>query len=292
MAITYMRGLSSFATQKLTRRYEQQLGEKHKENCLFRRDAMTYFEKEDAEKAQDDSAMIVPFLFASYLPVDLLELVETKRPAIVLGKHLQERLKGNVSWETICLETHASLAQYKPPTNSSADNDDSEILLADCLLDVLSKAGHNFKETASKRARNTALILLLLGWTPGECSKDSISLTCGLCQTTATVERRENGATPDDTTEPQPKRPRRASWDPLYAHRHYCPFVCGFPRHGAARGTGLWKALADKVITTTMLPVENETNLSNLEGKSQWVQVNALLNAAIVRTKKLVGSKE
>ena len=298
MAVTYISGLSTFAKDKLTCRYEQQLGTQHKETCTFRRDALEYFGDEEKEHADD---WIIPRVFTTYFPPDLIELAESKRPAIVLAKEVRQQMEGNIAWGTIHLEYHASLLQYQAPAaNNATGATDSEMGLGDCLVLALAKAGCRFNNV--EKAKTVALILLL-GWEPKESGgkdKASISFSCQLCRATADVpckdEGDDDGDKETDTTEPQAKRSRPSGWDPLYAHRHYCPYVCGFPRKGASRGTPLWKSLADKVLlassSSSLLSdtIEDETSLPNLKEKSEWEQVNALLNAAIVRARPRVDS--
>ena len=61
VAISFMRGLSTFAADKLTCLYEQQLGQAHGQACPFRNDAVGYFQEESKTTA------IVPFPFVSFV---------------------------------------------------------------------------------------------------------------------------------------------------------------------------------------------------------------------------------
>ena len=274
-----MRGLSTFAVDKLTCRYEKQLGSAHKEICTFRQDAMKYFENETEKGRNEDSNGIIPFPFTNYFSTDFVELAESERPAIVFAKQLKQRLEGKIAWELVRLEYPATLLQYKPATKSSSD--DTESTLGESLLEALSRAHYSFKEEAPERV-NSALYLLLLGWKPEDPCEESITLICELCNKTVDAAHRQNGEG-YTTEEPQPKRPRPSGFNPVHAHRHYCPFVCGFPRYGAPRATPMWQALADKMLATCLSLSTDPPSLCSSEGKSAWVQANELLNAAIVR---------
>lgn len=279
LAITYLPGLSTFAADKVTCLYEQQLGSEHKESCPFRKDALDYF--------QHDVSVTIPRLFASYVPADLVHLVETTRPIRVFGAQVQGRVAQDLVWDAVQLELHTSIRQYQPP--AGADTAGSNLALEDRLVKALGDEDYNFENIAPDKVKMAALTVLL-GWKP-----KTSAFACELCHASVDICPADNETITTTATEPPNKRARSSSgWDPLYSHRHYCPYVCGFPRHGASRATPLWKALADKLLlppktTTTGASVGAST--TELAGKSEWVQVNAMLNAAIVRSRKVVDSK-
>jgi len=280
LAVTYLPGLSTFATDKVTCSYERQLGLAHTEVCRFRIEAIRYF---DVENNKSNNASIIPMEWASYLSSDLMELAESSRPILVLGQQVKECLiKENVAWEKIYMETHVSLKQYKGPGSNSTG------MLEENLAKSLSCADFRFEDVSVDRVK-IAILMVLLGWKPNAetSTKECVSLHCDVCKKTSEAPLLL-GEQSSYETEPQAKRLRTSAWDPLLSHRYYCPYVCGFPRHGATRDIPLWKALADRLLENTSRIVgDHETDLSNTAGKSEWVQANALLNAGISRKGKV-----
>eukprot|EP00977_Amphora_coffeiformis_P027262 scaffold34597_cov177-Amphora_coffeaeformis.AAC.30 len=281
LAITYLPGLSTFATDKVTCSYERQLGSAHKEVCRFRAEAIHYFDQNE----RSGKTSTVPTEWMSYFSSDLMELAESSKPMLVLGQQVKERLiQGNVAWETIQMELHPSLKQYK----GSVLNDMGT--LEERLAKSLSVADFKFEDVSVDRVK-AAILMVLLGWKPnttGLASKECVSLHCDLCRkiSEAPLFLDEQNS---DEAERQAKRLRTSAWDPLFSHRYYCPYVCGFPRHGASRGTPLWKALADRLVENALPAIaEEETNKLGITGKSEWVQANALLNAGISRKGKVL----
>ena len=109
LAVTYLPGLSTFATDKVTCSYEQQLGTAHKEVCRFRAEAVRYFGKEN----KGSKCRIIPLEWTSYFSSDLMELAESSQPILVLGQQVKERLmQDTVAWEMLQIEPHPSLKEY------------------------------------------------------------------------------------------------------------------------------------------------------------------------------------
>lgn len=317
MAVTYMPGLSSFAADKLTCLYEKQLGSAHSDICIFKRDATKYFEESSNTKnknIQNERDVLVPALFSSYLSGDLVELAESNRPATVFYRQLHKRLLNHtIPWEKLQLELHISVQQYRI---SSGDTSDGQMTIQQGLIETLnreksasSSIGGDDDDTITDRSK-TAGMLLLFGWeanldTDETASKSSVSLKCQLCRKCVDVwlqaDNEEIGDTEtnslDNMAEPPAKRSRQSGWDPLYSHRHYCPYVCGFPKHGASCGIPWWKGIADRVLSKAKTPQSTTTSTDDTSTslfsmpKSDWEKVNQLLNSGIVRKRKIVDMK-
>lgn len=300
MAITYRPGLSTFATDTLTCKYERQLGIAHKETCRFRTEAMKYFERDEEEKATTTTStwggadetttaatMIVPSAWSWYFPSNLMELVESSQPVLVLGQQVQSRLAESIAWERISFEKHPSMISYQVPGDATES-------FEEYLVKALTRADFVFDNVSMERVQRV-LWMVVLGWKAKSTvteQSSSITLQCELCQKASEVPYVVSDAPQDDTvadTEPATKRLRSSTWDPLMSHRYYCPYVCGFPRQGAARGTPLWRALADRLVERSKdAPIaEGDTSGLATTGKSEWVQANALLNAGISRKGKI-----
>ena len=293
VSVSYMAGLSTFASDKLTCRYEQQLGSAHDESCVFRKEAEAYF----AEKEERKESSILPSVFFKYFPMELVELVEARRPIATFGAQVKQRLNNErvaTMCESVQFHHHASVMAYRPPI--STDNDES-VAIEESLFQTIKTAQCDFGNAAETSIK-VASLLTLFGWYP-DVDKANTSMSCQLCGVALdnllppgaekAPEASSSSSSPS-TSEPPTKRTRVASTvDLLSSHRHYCPYVCGFPRQGASCGVPLWKALADKLlavpkITASDIDAEPSDDLCN---KSEWVKVNALLNAGLARPRRL-----
>ena len=236
---------------------------------------MEYFQPKTSNNDDTETQQsIIPSALTLFFPADLVNLAEARRPAIVFGKQIQAYLTENVAWEQIQIETHSSIQQYRPPGNN--DESTSPATLENLLFKALSKANFNFPETESKRIEIIAL-LVLLGWKARETTistkETTLSLTCELCQSNSNVALAVSSSGNEASGEQEPPPPKRAKtssgFNILSSHRHYCPYVCGFPRNGALRTTPLWKSLADKILTPA--------TIAELPSKLDWSKVKALL---------------
>lgn len=342
VAVTFLPGLSTLAMDKLTRLYERQLGLAHADDtCPYKRDAVAYLDgatcsamataaKKLQQKAQDPSP-IVPSCFTPYVSPDLVELVESKRPALVFRRQLKELLvrggdddygNNKVAWKNIRLDLPAALRNFKAPAAAGKEDGNSDATttaaatattLEEGLVQAFTNVGDSSADQPSGLGTNdnadelkTAAMVFLLGWKPNFVTggAKTASMECPLCRksteivlsgendsrdpsTTATTTTTTTGGSSEEEPPAKRSRPSSPGFDPFHSHRHYCPYVCGFPTGGASSATPLWEALARRILAKT---TEKATATAACRQpssfdteKSEWQQIRALLNSGIVR---------
>jgi hypothetical protein len=285
VAVTYPLGLSSFATDRLTRLYEEQLASAHLDFCPFRKEAL-HWESATTNVAESGSN-IIPAMFASFVPANLLGALESRLPLRAFYAQMKDMTSDGIAWETISFERPSSLERYRPDEFAESTE---ETTLGNLIIDCLMAAGFSMESIPRARAE-VAVLLTLLGWTAQSSNEaDSVLLECQLCLKSISVrvsiseEDRTKTPSPvlEKDEEPSAKRQRpMGNWNPLSSHRHYCPYSCGFCQKGLP-SVPIWQSLANRLLLAPTEKTKPEDTAGT--GLSTWAQVRALLNAGIVRT--------
>jgi hypothetical protein len=264
--------LSVAARARLTCKLEDELAAVHRDACPFRHDAEQYL----GEVVAAETSPLVPTLLAQVWPAETMELLD--QPWMVLPTRWKQV---RTSIEQSCV------AEWEIPAkmvNFRVKDGEGEDLLSQLVEIVRHRSRPNEEEQEEESPRQQdkermAMALVLLGWTPETATSDQVAVQCGVCN----VRLQPTRVTTTTTTgqEPLAKRPRTSSSTDLdQGHRHYCPFVCGFPWRGATRATPLWESLARRLLE----PEEPSPTASS------WIELRQILRAGISQKRGTLAS--
>jgi hypothetical protein len=153
------------------------------------------------------------------------------------------------------------------------------------IVTKFEKVGDGTTETELSAATvESVAALILLGWIPCQDANEStdkthttdaapnvsttiptcLSLECPMC-----LARMELPLTRDSSTSESPpprKRSRQLALDPVQSHRHYCPYVCGFPTTAASscETTPIWQSLALRLLRDDQSTNSTSTSTSQI----------------------------
>jgi hypothetical protein len=273
-AVVFRPGLTASATQHLTRLYETQLSKAHAESCYFGEEAAQYNLDHAATTAgvtEKDAVLdclepIVPTLLARVFPADLMHVLEHPNPQALLGDQWGKLLAAIASRT----ETEEGFVFPNMPVPASVSNYCASKDPADSLeTSLLAKLVTIFQKTdlsttmLSNSTAESAAALVLLGWIPRQETvvvidanpNSTMALECPIClarmQVSLALPQHQPRSSSAESPPPR-KRPRPQTLDPVEMHRHYCPYVCGFPAHGNTRATPIWKILASRLVAGSM----------------------------------------
>lgn len=268
LAIALPSGLSTTATEGICHSYRENLALAHSQNCPFKIDGEEFLRLQN--HGDDD---LIPAYMTSVLPQDSVELIETPSPSFLLRqrvKKLEQRCPP--SFEYPKLET---------PFESDGSIDVFKTISSSCLATTESVA-----------------MLVVLGWEPtGQTTKDSgpiVSLGCRLCYSwmelklSQVTERAQANSEDSNIDEDRPAKKTRLSryCNPLDAHRHYCPYVCGFPERLSSPKNPFWKTIVvrlQKEDKDTQSEQTRDMDLSLSGGDESADRIQRILRAAISR---------
>lgn len=287
LAISLPSGLSAEAMEKICAAYRQQLSTAHKDYCAFRLEAQQHLRR------TEDPLCTIPLAFARVFPPELVRLMDHPSPSTLFREQVQ-------SIEAICTASSCKLSDLEIANEIQTFRlHDHEATNA---LDVVS-AGADLIGTKQK----SVLLLALLGWTPMdqrvETDVESQNVTatfgCPLCfsimeisllqeqqllQTTAITDAQ-------DSRRPT-KRPKRLArfCNPHDAHRHYCPFRCGFPTTMLGLGTPLWQILLKRLSVEQQKQTSNSHNNEEVAGVHDISTTEKVLDpeAAVARIRGIL----
>lgn len=264
-AVVFCADLTVSATRHLTCLYETQMSTAHLETCYFRKEAAQYLADvdttDDKTNVQSDPLKtIVPTLLASVFPATVMRVLEHPNPQNLLGTQWKKLLaavsssaeSGNGS-PLSRVQVPASIKDFRLSPDAVNDTDIS-------LLGTMVSAFQTtvaLEPTPSAAGIEEAAAVVLLGWVRyeevviDEGTKGSptskVSLACPMClarmKLTLPIQ--------DDSlveSPPPRKRVRQQSFNVVQSHRHYCPYVCGFPSQGASTATPIWQTLATRLL--------------------------------------------
>lgn len=254
----------------MTCRYEEQLASAHDPACAFRAPVAAYrnklLQQQSTAYCVDESDMrcpevsIVPSLFASILPVSWRDLFDEPMPL----RKFATLVQGAISPLQDATYPHSLLdlsdtVLYAQVSESKVDEQEES------TMNILERIEQRLAKLSSPKipadTANSALAIatVLFGWclsTDGTrdamedvdfAAKVKILATCSFCL--AELDLHNNNAQPEtDAEERAPKRRRPLPRNVLTAHRHYCPYVCGFPVNGSPQAAPLWSLLARRLM--------------------------------------------
>jgi hypothetical protein len=228
---------------------------------------------------------IVPTLLARVFSSDLMDSLEHSNPGVLLSARWRNLLTAISSSRTGAdgsyqfpnvLQVPRSVLDYRLPldksshaSSSSPDNTShSESSLLTRMVTKLKKVGDGTTGEADLSAAiaESAAAFVLLGWMPCQDATEStndaspnasttiptrMSLECPMClaRMELPLTRDISGSSSSTSESPPPaKRLRQLGLDPVQSHRHYCPYVCGFPVQTTGCGTPIWQSLATRLL--------------------------------------------
>ena len=256
LKIDIHRCLSQTARTSLTCKFEDELAAVHKESCPFRHDAESYIRERSKGLGED----LVPTLLAQVLPAETMDLLDPPRPWKVINRMWKEQLTKRrfcSEWSIpTCLENYQS-------------NEEGSDLLTRLVKRVksLSETDSSSEEQPNETDEKLAMGLVLMGWSP--CLEGALQ-ECSICKACL----REPLPVSQGRAEPSTKRPR-PSTGLRESHRHYCPFVCGFPWRGATRATPLYESLLLRLLQKEHEPREETTPAD------AYVKVRGMLQSSL-----------
>jgi hypothetical protein len=240
--------------------------------------------QEKTDSSLDRFRPIVPTLLARVFSSDLMEILEHPNPGNLLSSRWRNLLtiissstESDGSLKFPDVQVPRSVLDYRPPldpsssaSSSAPDTSHSAPTLLTRIVTKFEKASDGTTETElSAAAVESVAALVLLGWIPCPDANEStdhtstdatvaapdvsttistiLSLECPMC-----LARMELPLTRDSSTSESPpprKRSRQHALDPVQSHRHYCPYVCGFPVAATSSGeTPIWQSLAIRLL--------------------------------------------
>jgi hypothetical protein len=287
-AVVFRSELSASATQHLTSLYREQLSSSHMDGCFFRKEAAQYLEsnstKSESTQEKKDSSLdrfqpIVPTLLARVFSSDLMEILEHPNPANQLSSRWRKMLtvissstESDGSLHFPNMQVPQSVLDYRPPLDprSTVDSDapdtsSSGPTLLTRIVTKFEKAGDGTTETAlSGATMESVAALVLLGWIQCQDANEStdnthttyvstttptcLSLECPMCLARMELPLTRDSSTGTSESPPPRKRSRQLALDPVQSHRHYCPYVCGFPTAATIDMTPIWQSLALRLL--------------------------------------------
>mmetsp|Transcript_17361 Transcript_17361/g.38036 ORF Transcript_17361/g.38036 Transcript_17361/m.38036 type:complete len:430 (-) Transcript_17361:2189-3478(-) len=276
LAITLNSKLSASTFDKLCHAYRRKIVCNHDINCPFRLSSLeelrslessveedddSYDPEEENNKSNAEHASYdaeVPVYMGQVLPEDSIRLMEYPKPSMLL-KQKGEKL----------------IAAIRSATNSTTTDKDA----AGAENDAPTTWGYPRLQIPSKIRQMDSnseltkmlgfddisiLALSLLGWNPipntrvkVDESMPTVSLGCPLCLSIIKLDpeqhqQKEGKGTEEDggasESDRLTKRQRMScrNFNPLEAHRHYCPYKVGFPKK--CTGTvPLWKIILERL---------------------------------------------
>lgn len=231
--------------EKICIAYQQQLSTAHQDYCSFRLEA-----EQHLRRTEEDPLSIIPLAFARVFPPDLVRLMDHPSPTTLFREKIQ-------SIEAICAASFYKLSDLDVANEIQTfrlhESDETN------ALDVVMSSCTDLIETKDK----SVVLLALLGWTPMEdnCVETDVesqnvtgTFGCPLCFSIMEISllalQTATSDTSESTTGSRPlKRPKRLArfCNPHDAHRHYCPFICGFPSTMLRAGKPLWQILLKRL---------------------------------------------
>jgi hypothetical protein len=267
--------LSAEATRQLTIHYEEQMSRAHcGEFCVFAREAAAYYptanvanngvvasattsSSDDAwERNSQPPARVVPL--TGILPTAQLLLLEQASPRALFRNELMKvvtLLKEKMGTVTPQLLIPDEVNAFNPTGCSVVGQQPLMSRLVACLH------SDNTTDISTTNITNdlveTSIALVLLGWMPID-ETELFTAECSFCLSTFTCIHNNLKRTV------------------VSAHRHYCPYVCGFPIQGQEQTTPLWKTLA-----TRLLLDPNGAKNNKKCPDAAFLQIHALLRNGV-----------
>ena len=228
----------------------------HLKNCPFQIEGEQLLSLQ-SQKARENT--VVPTYMTTVLPSDFVELMEKLSPVPILRQRVLE-------FESKC-PASLSFPKLEIPAEIAA----------------LFQNIPNLLETTESIA-----ILSILGWKPDGGSNSGMMLHCPLClscreltleRDNASSQNDESSITTGEADTAEDNRPGKRqkttqAFKPLDAHRHYCPYVCGFPESLSEPKVPLWRDLLSRLNKT---PVE----ITTTDPEHSFDKIHEILRSAV-----------
>jgi hypothetical protein len=91
-------------------------------------------------------------------------------------------------------------------------------------------------------------------------------LECPMCLARMELPLTRDSRTDTSESPPPRKRSRQLALDPVQSHRHYCPYVCGFPTAATSscETTPIWQSLAIRLLRDDQSSSSTSTSTSQI----------------------------
>jgi hypothetical protein len=256
--------------------------------------------KSESTQEKKDSSLdrfqpIVPTLLARVFSSDLMEILEHPNPANLLSARWRKLLtvvsssaESDGSLQFPDVQVPKSVLDFRPPldpsssaSSSAPDTSPSGPTLLNRIVTKFEKAGDGTTETELSAAMvESVAALVLLGWIPCQEANDStdhihadtalnvsttipqcLFLECPMCLARMELPLTLDSSTSEESPPPR-KRSRQLALDPVQSHRHYCPFVSGFPTSAttSSETTPIWQSLAIRLLRDDQSSTSTSTN--------------------------------
>jgi hypothetical protein len=290
LAISMHSNLSATVVQTIFQSYRQKLATAHLPNCTFRLDA-----EQSLLRHAPSSETIVPSYLASVFPSLSVELLEHPAARILLKDRTEELEKATAAGMSYPeLELSREICRYQFRGGKARDLIGS--------LPKLLGAGND-----------STTALALFGWTPIDSKLESdppmVSLGCPICLAwmdlaLEPIERHSSddpqvvveldGGDDDDSVEESAPKRRRATrfTNPLTAHRHYCPYVCGFPTDSSTQDAPVWQGLLERVCRDSESTLVNDNHDEYEQGEETFEKLRKILHSGIASKSKASAQAE
>jgi hypothetical protein len=241
---------------------------------------------------------LVPTFLASVLPPQSVELIEHPAPRMLLRERLDQLVAACQAWRYPELEIAVEIINYRV---------DGETNSREGRTNFLSRVAHILGA-----GYDSIIALTLFGWIPIDdhlsTNMDStfpkVTVGCPICLAWMDLETLEKSAPPstpdkvqiiiesddddssDETTfPPAPKRQRpnriHNPPNPLTAHRHYCPFVCGFPTDTSTRDTPVWRGIVARLFQEARATEGDQVFDATTDGDQAISRIRKILRSGI-----------
>lgn len=277
LAVTLNSKLSANTFDKLCHAYRSKIVSNHDTNCPFRLSSIEELHSLESSAEEDDSydteegnnksnaehaaCVEVPVYMGQVLPEDSIRLIEYPKPSILL-KRKGEKLVAAI--RSVTCATNSTITDKNAPGARS----DAPTTWGYPRLQIPSKIRQMDSNSELTKMLGfddiSILALSLLGWNPipNTCVKVdesilTVSLGCPLCLSIINLapeqqQQKEGKGTEKDSDASESdrltKRQRMScrNFNPLEAHRHYCPYKVGFPKKSTDT-VPLWKIILERL---------------------------------------------
>jgi hypothetical protein len=265
LAILIPRKMSQVGRLKVLLHYRQQLVDAHSVICPFRSDAAALL-RSDERDDMDTATVQEPII-----PTVLSRMLPSSSVALGLLERSDARSQFFQYWYevyTVILPLDQPLVAADSEFLDQCEHDGlppSSNLLSHLFqiikMESLVEVGKLIKmpETVAQlQAAETAVAVALMGWDLIRTSTDNederAAMTCALClscQPLVSVTTSDDVRVDMAIHRDKRRKTIESKWNqPFFAHRYYCPWVCGLPQRAEIleNGPALWKTMLDHVL--------------------------------------------
>jgi hypothetical protein len=259
LSISFHPNLKAADVRHIASLYQTKLCSAHKVFCSF------------YSKAFPKSSLtsIVPSYLASVLPEETVDLAEHPAPQSLLQNRVQTLIDKVHSRKIPSLDLPAKSIQ-----EFLREGETPEAFVARISAALGTKEEH----------KEWAAVLALFGWEPMEknsCESNErlMMLHCSTCLAQGRLHMQDANDT--DIAAPPAKKQRIGEgllFNPILSHRHYCPFICGFPSEGSF--VPMWQTIATNLFRTEESANNDEMGVAGKE-EEILMKIHRILKSGI-----------